>query len=184
MRRIVIIAAVLGLLAMVPTAAESGTDTGTSADASAGLSPTARQLLQTVKATAQYREIEEALDDNYQNINVFAPGQGCHYLNSRLLDAQFDHRRPELLVYAEFPGRDPQLVSVEYAVPISVSPSGPPQGFAGDFDVWFRNETFGLWTLHAWVWLPSTDGVLVADNPLAPQEFLGCGGEDGSDDDD
>lgn len=184
MRRI-IIAAVLGLLAMVPTAAESGTETGKSAAASAGLSATAKQLTQTFKATAQYRDIEEALDDNYQNIDVFAPGQGCHYLNSRLLDARFDLKRPELLVYAEFPGRDPQLVAVEYAVPISASPSGPPQGFAGDYDVWFRNEVFGLWTLHAWTWLPSTEGVFVADNPLAPQEFLGCGtAVDDSDDDD
>lgn len=141
------------------------------------VAPVGKQLFQARRATAQYRDIGEALGDGYQNIDVFAPGQGCHYLNADLLDGTFDHKRPELLAYAESPGRDPLLVGVEYAVPISESPGGPPEGFAGDFDVWSQNEDFQLWTLHAWIYLPSPDGVFVSDNPLAPQVSQGCGAD-------
>lgn len=78
-------------------------------------------------------------------------------------------------MYAEAPGQDPLLIGVEYAVPISESPQGPPEGFAGDFDVWSSNEDFQLWTLHAWIYLPSLEGVFVDNNPLAPQTSQGCG---------
>lgn len=139
------------------------------------IDPAGKQLLQARAATHQYRDIAKALKDGYANIDVFAPGQGCHYLNGDLLDGTFDPKRPELLMYAEAPGKDPRLIGVEYAVQISVSPQGPPEGFTGGYDVWSRNDAFGLWTLHAWVYLPNPDGAFADNNPLAPQTSKGCG---------
>ncbi len=178
-------AAILGLIAINPFSAERpkveashSHETATpdqSAAAASLIAPAGEQLLEAIKKTSKFRDIDDALERGYENINVFAPGQGCHYLNTQLLDGTFDHKRPEILVYAESPGEDAILVAIEYAVPISASPDHAPEGFAGGYDVWHRNETFQLWTLHAWTWLPNPDGVFAADNPLAPQESAGCG---------
>ena len=55
----------------------------------------------------------------------------------------------------------------EFAIPID--PTNPfekaPQGFAGHADEWERNETFGLWLLHAWVWNFNPDGIFHETNP-------------------
>jgi hypothetical protein len=59
-----------------------------------------------------------------------------------------------------------ELVAVEYAVPIELSPNHAPAGFTGSADVWDRNEGFGLWLLHAWVWHFNPDGVFNPTNPL------------------
>jgi hypothetical protein len=154
-----------------------------SADPASGhIATTGEQLLEVTKRTSRFRDIDRAR--GYENINVFLPNMGCHYLNAGLLDGTFDHRRPEILVYAEEPGRDPLLVGVEYAVPLALSDT-PPEGFAGDYDVWTRNETFQLWTLHAWIFLPNPDGVFAAENPLVTQGSPECGlSEDGDDEDD
>lgn len=60
----------------------------------------------------------------------------------------FDPAKPELLVYADFGNGQLRLVALEYAVPLALSENAP-EGFTGDDDHWHRNETFGLWTLHA-----------------------------------
>jgi hypothetical protein len=152
------------------------------ADPASVIATTGEQLLEVTKRASRFRDIDRAR--GYENINVFLPNMGCHYLNTGLLDGRFDHRRPEILVYAEEPGRDPLLVAVEYAVPLAESPDNPPAGFAGDYDVWSRNETFQLWTLHAWVFLPNPDGVFAAENPLVTQESPECGlSQDGDDED-
>jgi hypothetical protein len=61
-----------------------------------------------------------------------------------------------------------QLVAVEYAVPTNLA-AAPPEGFDGKLDEWDRNDTFGLWTLHAWIWLPNPDGVFADTNSLLPE---------------
>ena len=94
---------------------------------------------------------------------------GFHYLKTGILDAAFDYARPELLVYANVPGKTGlQLVAVEYAAPTNLL-STPPAGFTGDVDQWDRNDQFGLWTLHAWVWMANPDGVFADTNVVLPQ---------------
>jgi hypothetical protein len=144
--------------------------------AAGAIAVTGAQLMDVADQTDRYEGIKRALKDGYENINVFFPNMGCHYLSQGLLDGTFDHKHPELLVYAEEPGKAPLLVAVEYAVPISESPNGPPEGFPGDLDVWTRADAFGLWTLHAWVHLPNPDGVFAPDNPLVTQTSPECGG--------
>jgi len=119
--------------------------------------------------TAKYHNIAQAVADGYVNIDVFVSGQGFHYLKPALLDATFEADKPEILVYAPIPDENSlRLVAVEYAAPISLSPNGPPEGFTGDDDVWDRNEEFGLWTLHAWVWLNNPDGMFAEFSPRVP----------------
>lgn len=130
---------------------------------------TQRELTAARRATAKYHDISQAFADGYADINVFIPHMGFHYLKSSILDTEFNPEHPELLVYAPdlCEGRM-RLVAVEYAVPISLMPDGPPEGFTGDADVWDRNEQFGLWTLHAWIWFKNPDGVFAELNPRVP----------------
>ena len=125
------------------------------------------ELNRARQATARYHNIKHALADGYVDINVFIPKMGHHYLKPELLDAHFDPAQPELLVYADFGNGELRLVAVEYAVPLALSET-PPEGFAGNEDHWHRNETFGLWTLHAWIWYPNPNGVFADFNPRVP----------------
>jgi hypothetical protein len=115
------------------------------------------------QATARYADVNQAIADGYTDINVVIPHMGRHFMKQSLLDNTFEPDKPELLVYTP---DSTQLVAVEYAVPLAQSASVPP-GFAGGADAWDRNETFQLWTLHAWVWQHNLDGVFTAYNPLA-----------------
>ena len=125
-----------------------------------------RELRKAQSATRRYRDVNRAIADGYVDINENVPGQGIHYLKEALVDANFDLRHPELLLYVA-EGNHLQLTSVEYVVPIAPPfEFTPPEGFTGDFDVWDENLAFGLWTLHVWLWLPN--GVFADTNPLVP----------------
>jgi len=120
---------------------------------------TVQQLIEARLATAKYKDIHQAFMDGYEDINVVLPNMGYHFMKSRIVDSVFNPKRPELLVYNKRADGSFELGAVEYAVPISITPNTPPQGFAGSADVWYYNTTFGLWTLHAWVWKFNPDGV-------------------------
>lgn len=146
------------------TAAQSAHHADVTPTPSAGLPG---ELLARVRSgTARFHDVQDATDALYEDIDVVLPNMGRHFLNKGLLDAQFDPAQPELLVYSEEHGK-PVLVAVEYAVPLSLSAT-PPEGFPGDADVWFRDETFQLWTLHAWVWKHNPDGMFHATNIVVP----------------
>jgi hypothetical protein len=127
---------------------------------------TVLELLQARWATAKYRNIQNAKDDGYADIDVVVENMGHHYMRSAIVDAKFEVSKPEILVYKKHEDGYFQLVAVEYAVPIEKSPNKAPKGFHGNADVWDRNEGFGLWLLHAWVWYQNPDGVFNPTNPL------------------
>ncbi len=124
---------------------------------------TAWELEQARTATAKYRNIQNAINDGYTNINVDVENMGHHYMKSSLVDATFDIRHPEILVYHENDNGNMELGAVEYAVPLS---QPAPQGFTGSQDVWNGSTEFQLWLLHAWVWTYNPDGVFNPNNPL------------------
>jgi len=124
------------------------------------------ELQQARSATAKYRHIEHAFADGYADINVVVPNMGYHFMKSEFVDSVFDVRHPEILVYNKNLDGSFELVAVEYAVPISLSPDKAPEGFSGSDDVWERNTTFGLWLQHAWVWAFNPAGVFHDTNPL------------------
>jgi hypothetical protein len=126
------------------------------------------QLDQARTAAGKYFDVDKAVADGYTDIGVFMPNMGWHYLNDKLLDEKFDWTRPELLVYADDPcGGKRKLVAVEYAVPLALSKKAPA-GFVGKADEWDANQTFQIWTLHAWVYEFNPDGVFAPFNPRVP----------------
>ncbi len=122
------------------------------------------ELQQARAASSKYRNIKNAMDDGYLDINVILPNMGYHYLNPDLLDNHFDPTKPEILVYNKRANGSMELVAVEYAVPIPLTPELAPAGFSGSADVWTRNTGFDLWLLHAWVWHFNPDGVFAPMN--------------------
>ncbi len=127
---------------------------------------TYKELLQVRAATTKYRNINNAFADGYEDINVVMENMGYHFMRSAILDAQFEISKPEILVYNKDNNGIYELVAVEYAAPLDLLPGAPPAGFTGSSDVWDKNLTFGLWTLHAWIWKLNPDGVFNPMNPL------------------
>ncbi len=125
---------------------------------------TLQELMQAKAATARYHNIENALADGYENINVVLPNMGYHFMKTAWVDATFEVTKPEILVYNKQENGRMQLVAVEYAVPLNLS-ANAPAGFTGNQDVWTANAGFGLWLLHAWIWYENPDGVFNATNP-------------------
>jgi hypothetical protein len=133
-----------------------------------GLPLEVHTMLQELKAaTAKYHDINKALADGYVDINVVVPHMGHHFLNPAYLDAEFDHTKPEILVYELRPNGKYQLVAAEFAVPLNLS-SVPPEGFPGSYDGWVENTGAGIWALHAWVWEKNPLGVFNSTNPNVP----------------
>ena len=130
---------------------------------------TDQQLAQARRGTAKYHDVAQAEADGYVNINIYESGEGLHYVNFALLDANFDPEHPEVLLYAPVPHENRmELVGVEYVVPLNLS-SGAPAGFDGDADVWRNNsEGLGLWELNAWIWLNNSNGIFAFHNPRVP----------------
>ena len=121
------------------------------------------ELQQARAATARYRDIRNAIADGYVDIEVDVENMGHHFMKMSLVDAKFDMKQPEILVYNRDEKGDQQLVAVEYAVPLG---NPRPEGFSGTNDVWDENNGFGLWLLHAWVWAYNPDGVFHSTNSL------------------
>ena len=127
--------------------------------------PAVLQLDEVRNATARYLDVDAAVKAGYVDIGLYMPNMGWHYMKDKLVDGRFDLTQPELLVYADDPcGGKRKLVAVEYAVPLSLSKRAP-LGFAGNADEWSANQTFQLWTLHAWLFEYNPDGVFAPMNP-------------------
>jgi len=121
------------------------------------------ELQQAKIATAKYNNFDNAIRDGFVDINVIVPEMGYHYLKMDRLNATFEYDKPEILVYNREENGRMKLVALEYAVPISLSPT-EPAGFTGDNDHWAVYQGT-LWTLHAWVWEPNPAGVFNPTNP-------------------
>jgi hypothetical protein len=120
------------------------------------------ELQQARAATAKYRNIENAIRDGYADISVDVEHMGHHFMKTSIVDAAFDIRQPEILVYNKNDNGEQELVAVEYAIPLS---NPLPEGFSGSNDVWDGNSGFPFWLLHAWVWSYNPDGVFTPTNP-------------------
>lgn len=143
------------------------TDTDRDLNCYHGIDRQTRKELQQARAmTAKYQHIANAFKDQYEDINVVVPNMGYHFMRKPIVDATFDISKPEILVYNKNVKGDFELVAVEYAVPIELTPNKAPEGFTGEKDEWERNMGFGLWLLHAWVWKYNPEGVFHHTNPL------------------
>jgi hypothetical protein len=121
-------------------------------------------------ATAAYQRIEAALDAEYDIVFQDAcfelpgvGGMGYHYVNGGLVDGTVEEFAPEALMYEPQKNGRMRLVGVEYVVPFAawIDPQ-PPVLHGQEFH---PNETFGLWTLHVWMFKHNPDGMFADWNP-------------------
>lgn len=125
------------------------------------------QFASVRQATASLHTVAKAEAAGYEK---FLPcfdspgvgGMGQHYADVGSIDGSLDPDHPEVLVFE--PHRSGyRLVAVEYVVPQAAwTSSEPPELFGEHFH---RNDTLGIWALHAWIWRPNPDGVHADFNP-------------------
>ncbi|MGH7460389.1 MAG: hypothetical protein ACREMA_05090 [Longimicrobiales bacterium] len=130
-----------------------------------------KSIATLMAATARYHDLNAAIADGFVLLHPCEerPGEGpvgIVYVNmDRLLDGRIDPRTPDALIYepAKRSNTRPQLVGVEFAVPYSLWTEPEPPTFLGaNFQ---REDEFGVWALHAWVWRFNPEGLFAEANP-------------------
>ena len=128
------------------------------------LGPLTNQQLALARAgTAQYHDLATALADGYIPMG-FNPEEGVYeFVNFPLVDCTFDPAHPEGLSF-EASGKGMRLVGVEYTMPYACTAAGvPPQGFAGDDDIWGQERDLPIWRLSVRIWEGSAAGPFGSD---------------------
>jgi hypothetical protein len=129
----------------------------------------AAQLAQLKAVTARFHRFDVAHGAGYSAAltgcmsDATQGGMGFHYGNPALINGSVDVTHPEVLLYEPQQNGRLQLVGVEYIIPFDMwTAPQPPVLFGQTFK---RNETFGLWALHAWVWENNGSGTFADWNP-------------------
>jgi hypothetical protein len=133
------------------------------------LNPDLEQALATIRAaTAQYHDIQNALNDGFVLRHACqTPGDdgptGDIYANrTRVRDGVIDPALPDALIYEPTPD-GPRLVGVELAIPYTLwTNPDPPMFFGTPFQ---REDGFGVYGLHVWIWLHNPNGMFEETNP-------------------
>lgn len=127
-----------------------------------------KQLAELRRVTAPYNRFVAAQEDGYTDritecMSSPEGSMGFHYAKSGLIDARAAVDEPESLLYEPEPNGRLRLVGVEYIVPFDAwTESDPPSLFDQHFH---RNEEFGIWALHVWVWNHNPNGLFADWNP-------------------
>jgi hypothetical protein len=172
MKRSILIAVVIALLAPVAAFAGSG---------ALRESQLNRQLAAARAATAKYHSVEAAEADGYVAVSPCEerPGQGAmgiHYLHPGLAqDLASAIEQPEILLYV--PGQDGKLklAGVEYfQAAAGRSAEQAPELLGARFDGPMPGHSPEMpehFDLHVWLWEQNPSGLFAAWNPA-----LSCGG--------
>src|SRR5688500_13113318 len=118
------------------------------------------------RVTARYHNLQAALDDDFVLLHPCeARGDegpvGTVYVNfARLLDGVIDPESPDALIYEPARNGTLHLVGVEFAVPNTGQ--NPPTFLGATFQ---REDEFGVYGLHAWVWRHNPEGLFAETNP-------------------
>jgi hypothetical protein len=139
------------------------------------LTPAQKQAVADVRnATTRFHDIAVAIAPAAQNgggYTVQFPAgcaaspdgaQGFHYLNERLVDANVELLRPELVMYEPGPNGQMNLVGVDYIVPLALS-AEPPTLLGVPFEP--LGPPLNVWALHIWAWRPNSSGMFAMWNP-------------------
>lgn len=128
------------------------------------------------RATERYHDLNAALADGF----VFLHGcevrpnegpAGALYVHmGRLTDGKIDPAEPDALLYEPSGTGPPTLVGVELAVPYTLWTQQAPPTFLGT--PFQREDEFGVFALHAWVWRDNPEGLFAESNP-----HVSCGVE-------
>lgn len=141
-----------------------------SADDSSHLGRKTIQRLEQVRAvTEKYHDLGRAQDDGFPSAmpacmeNPPEGGMGLHFVNEDRVDTRLDPEHPEILVYAPRKGSAPELVGVEYVVPLAEwQEEVPPRIFGQSLK---RSPQLGIWYLHVWLWRRNAQGLFADWNP-------------------
>jgi hypothetical protein len=121
------------------------------------------------RVTAAYHDLEAAIADGFVLLHPCEerPGEGpvgTVYVHiGRLLDPAIDPALPEALIYEPRENGGPKLVGVEFAMLYGHwNEPDPPTFFGHSFQ---PEEEFGVYALHAWVWLDNPEGMFAEANP-------------------
>ena len=138
------------------------------------------QLHDLRRATAAYRDVDEALRAGYGKFPDLAgdcvsqPGQGAmgvHYLNGTLVDAVLDPLKPEALMYRIGASGRLELLGVEYIVFQDVWDAlhpQPPVRFGHPLHLVRAPNRYNVpafYELHLWVWEHNRNGIFNDWNP-------------------
>jgi len=150
---------------------------------------TLTQLIDAVKATEKYKDINVALAEGFIQTTEYISGRGAHFINPVRIDLNFSHTEPEGLIYGSGPNSG-KLLGVFYLYPVWVDPT-LPEGFIGNQDVWIIHQGFcippdlipiegiteadcgalgGIWweqmgyLLNVWLFQLNPDGVFTEEN--------------------
>jgi hypothetical protein len=127
------------------------------------------QAIVTIRqATKRYRDVENAVKDGFVLLHEceVRPGEGpvgtvyVHF--GRVLDGVVDPALPDALIYEPQPNGRLTLVGAEFAVLITSEDQDPPTFLGVPFQ---REDEFGVFALHAWVWRPNPHGLFAESNP-------------------
>ena len=120
------------------------------------------------RVTARYHDLRAAEKDGFILLHPCEnrPGEGpvgiVYYNPTRLLDGKIDPESPDALIYEppRRPGGHPKLVGVEFAV--LDAGQAAPEFLGHEFE---REEEFGVFGLHVWVWRHNPEGMFAESNP-------------------
>jgi hypothetical protein len=142
-----------------------------SKDAPTAPNPTDETLATLRSVTKRYLDLDAAKADGF----VFLHGcevreaggpVGTVYVNmGRLADGRIDPWSPDGLIYAPDSANadHPKLVAVEFAIPYALWTAAQPPTF---LDATFqREDEFGVFGLHVWVWRDNPKGMFAESNP-------------------
>jgi hypothetical protein len=128
-----------------------------------------RDIARARAATARFKVAAEAIAAGYVAptnciANPREGGMGLHYKKEALRDATLDPEHPEIVLYQKLPDGTLELTGVEFIVPIPAwTRSEPPTVMQQPM---IRDDTLGIFYLHAWIWKPNASGLFANWNPL------------------
>lgn len=131
--------------------------------------PMIKELLDLRRSLVKYHSFERAMragfDTKLTECMVMPPqgGMGFHYGNAAIIDSIPDPKAPEVLLYQPKKGGKLVLVGVEFIVPFTAWTKPDPPVLYGQ--VMRPNYTFGLWTLHIWLFKHNPEGLFADWNP-------------------
>jgi hypothetical protein len=121
------------------------------------------------RVTARYHDLNVAKSEGFVLLHECEsrPGEGpvgTVYVNiARLIDGAINADAPDALIYEPGANGRPRLVGVEFAVPYALWAGQEPPKFLGA--TFQREDEFGVFALHAWVWRNNPEGLFAETNP-------------------
>jgi len=138
---------------------------------------TERAIATLRRVTARYHSLDLAIKDGFVLLHDCEtrlndePVGTVYYNPARLTDGVINPAVPDALVYEPgTSGAPPELVAVELAIPFTQWNKPQPPTFLGA--TFQREDEFGVFGLHAWVWRKNPNGLFAETTPR-----VSCGTE-------